>query len=60
MTDATDRDQSHDAEEGRDYRWRLDGYPGALLGEEAHGVFRDSRHGTTTPEYCALVASLAG
>jgi len=59
MTDATNRDQSHDAEEGRDYRSRLDGYLGALLGEEAHGETRDSCQGTT-PEYCALVASLAG
>jgi hypothetical protein len=59
MTDATNRDQSHDAEEGRDYRSRLDGYLGALLGEEAYGEFQGSRHGTT-PEYCALVASLAG
>ena len=60
MTDAADRDQSYDdAEGGRDYRSRLEGYLGSLLGEEAHGKFRDSRRGTT-PEYCALVASLAG
>ena len=59
MTEATDRDQSHDAEGGRDYRSRLEGYLESLLGEEGHGEFRDSRHGTT-PEYCAPVASLAG
>jgi hypothetical protein len=61
MTDATDRDTAYDdAEEGgRDYRSQLEGYLESLLGEEAHGEFRDSRRGTTTPEYCALVASLA-
>ena len=59
MTHATDRDQSYDAEGGRDYRWRLEGYLESLFGEEAYGEVRDSRHGTT-PEYCALVAWLAG
>jgi hypothetical protein len=58
MTDATDRDQPYDAEGGHDYRSRLEGYLESLLGEEAYGEFRDSRHGT--PEYCALVASLTG
>ena len=60
MTDTTDRDPAYDAEGERDYRSRLEGYLGSLLGEEARGESRDSRHGTTTPEYCALVASLAG
>jgi len=58
MTEAADRDQTHDAEGGRIYRSRLDGYLEPLLGEEAYGEVRDSHHGT--PEYCALVASLAG
>jgi hypothetical protein len=45
MTEATDRNQSHDdAEEGgRDYRSPLEGYLESLLGEEAYGEFRDSR-----------------
>jgi len=58
MTEAADRDQTHDAEGERDYRSRPDGYLESLLGEEAYGKVRDSHHGT--PEYCALVASLAG
>ncbi len=59
MTEATDRDPTYDAEEGRDHRSHLRSYLEALLGEEAYGKLRDFHRGTT-PEYCALLASLAG
>ena len=56
MTNVAARNEAY-AEEGCQYRSRLEDYLEWLVGEGAYEEFRDSHYGT--PEYYALVASLA-